>query len=119
MVKDITKVKELYFDWESFRQSKKFIHVSDERKAFVEKKLELYVQMKFAAFQTGHAKRKQWDKRYGKKPAGLSPEIWDMQLWRFRVTDKIRIFAIFDETPADYVTCHVLWVDLTHRTGDK
>ena len=109
--------KKLRFDWEFFKQSKEFIRVSDERKAFVKKKLELYEQMGYAAFKTGYPQRNKC-KAYGKKPAGLSPEIWD-DIWRFRINPKIRVMAIFDESPEDEVIGYVLWVDLTHRTGDK
>ena len=73
--------------------------------------------MGYATFQMGSAKRKKWNERYDNKPPHLSQDIWNEDLWRFRVDNKIRVFTIFDESPQDEVIGYVLWVDLTHRSG--
>ena len=60
---------------------------------------------------------KKWNERYDNKPPHLSQDIWNEDLWRFRVDNKIRVFTIFDESPQDEVIGYVPWVDLTHRSG--
>ena len=125
MPKHSAKVKKLRFDWEFFQQYKKFEKVSGKKRAFLEEKLDFFAVKGYAAFRLRNnigltkVDPKKWKKCPNKKPPNLSQEIWDKGLWRFWVNKKIRIIAIFDESPQDEVIGYVLWVDLTHRTGDK
>jgi len=76
----------------------------------------------YESFITGGAKPKplksSWNSYNNwKKSKGVSEDVADSPVWRFKINQKIRVFAILNEITENNVIAFILWIDPNHKSG--
>ena len=110
--------KTITFNWDFWERKRAFRKPSDAEIQTIKKECNTYSNAGYESFITGNAKPKPWNSYNNwKKPKGLSEDVADSPVWRFKINQKIRVFAILNEITENNVIAFILWIDPNHKSG--
>jgi hypothetical protein len=114
----LMSAKTITFDFNFWKHKRPFRKPSVAEIQKIEDKCSYYSKAGYDAFMTGSANPKHWtDYDRWIKPAELSEDVADSPVYRFKINQKIRVFAVLNEITENNVTAFILWIDPNHKSG--
>lgn len=110
--------KTITFDFKFWKHKRLFRKPSAAEFQKIKEKCSHYSKMGYDDFMMKGANPKHWtDYDRWQKPAELSEDVADSPVYRFKINQKIRVFAVLNEITENNVTAFILWIDPNHKSG--